>query len=232
MSDRSAITVAVPAKYRPIFTTTGAAIGLIAAFVVGPVVGWLLGLMGDAPGLLRLAAELPFAWAVPVLLIVGAIAGFLICQSWIEDAGTIEVAVEGLTVHTKDVDRFVSRDRIVQVVRSGKELVLLDDRGEIYRGGIEGELVPGLRMALEAHGYPSLIDGDPYEGTFTTWVDGDGRLTETVEELLRDRRRALADKRPGAAEAAQDKLRSLGVMVRDRDGHQQYRLADESPGVL
>ncbi|WP_441316566.1 CysS/YqeB C-terminal domain-containing protein [Gordonia paraffinivorans] len=41
---------------------------------------------------------------------------------------------------------------------------------------------------------------------------------------MRARQRALADKRPGAAEDARDELRNLGIAVRDRHGAQQYRV--------
>ncbi|MGO1950188.1 MAG: YqeB family protein [Mycobacteriaceae bacterium] len=220
-------TVGIPSKYLTIFAAGGAAIGLVAAFIVGPVVAWLLGLIGDAPGPLRLAAELPFVWAVPVLTILGGVGGFLVASSWTEDAGTIDVAEDGLTVHTKDADRFIKRDRIAHVIAEKKALVLIDDGDrEVLRSPLEDEMVPGLRAALDAHGYPPLDTSDPFEDAFTTWVDGDGRQDGEVEELLRARRRALADKQPGAAEEALHKLRDLGVMVRDRDGRQQYRVVD------
>jgi hypothetical protein len=223
-------TVAVPQKYTVIFTAGGAMVGLVAAFIVGPVVSWLLGLIGDAPGPLRLAAELPFVWAVPVLTIIGAVAGFLIAASWAEDAGTIDVAEGGITVHTKNVDRFIASDDIAVVAQAGKkELVILDDRGrELFRGGLEEEMVAGLRAALKERGYPALATSDPFDAAFTTWVDGDGRLGQDVENLLRARRRALADEKPGATEDALDSLRALGVMVRDRGGRQQFRVLGES----
>lgn len=44
-----------------------------------------------------------------------------------------------------------------------------------------------------------------------------------LDDLLRTRQRALTDKRMGAADDARDELRSLGVVVRDRDHKQQYR---------
>lgn len=218
-------TVGIPSKYVTIFTAGGALIGLVAAFIVGPAVAWLLGLIGDAPGPLRIAAELPFAWAVPVLTILGAVGGFLVVSSWTEDAGTIDVADNGLTVHTKDADRFVKRDRIAYVIAEKKALVLIDggDR-ELLRSPLEDEMVPGLRAALDAHGYPVLATSDPFEKEFATWVDGDGRQDGEIEDLLRTRRHALADEHHGAAEDALHKLRDRGVMVRDRDGRQQYRV--------
>lgn len=219
-----ATTVTVPAWYLPAFTVVGAVLGAVVAFIVGPVVSWLVGLLGDAPGPLRLLAELPLAWALPVLIAVGAIAGFLICATWREDAGALEVSAWGITVHRKTSDRFLSRERLTQVVASKKELVVLDGAAEVYRGSVEDEMVAGLRAALAAHGYPPLADADPFEDVFSTWTEGDGRQDAQVEDLLRARRRALTDKKDGEVEAATEGLRAVGVVVRDRRGRQQYRL--------
>ncbi|MER7013162.1 hypothetical protein ABT324_17210, partial [Saccharopolyspora sp. NPDC000359] len=41
------------------------ALGLGLGFLVKPLVNWIVDLLGDAPGPLRLAAALPTAWAVP-----------------------------------------------------------------------------------------------------------------------------------------------------------------------
>ncbi|WP_291477273.1 hypothetical protein [Corynebacterium sp.] len=222
--DPTATTVGIPARYTAVFTAGGAVVGLVASFIVGPLVGWLLGLIGDAPGPLRLAAELPFVWAVPVLSLVGAVAGFLVAASWTEGAGTLEVADDGVTVRSKDADRFIPASSAARVIVESKELVVLDHgAAEVFRGPVEDEMLPGLRAALREHGYPELESVDPYTADFTTWVDGDGRLDGADEELLRARRRALADGRPGAAEEALDELRRRGLMVRDREGRQQYR---------
>lgn len=229
MSESNAsTTVAIPGHFAPIFTVGGALIGLIAAFVVGPLVAWLVGLIGDAPGPLRVAAELPMVWALPVLTVVGAVLGFLICTSWAEDAGTIEVSDTGITRHLKDSDRFFGRERITGVVASGKELVLLGGDAEVYRGASESEMIPGLRAALQAHGYPELLGTDPHEREFSAWVEGNGALSAEAEDQLRIRRRALTDKKAGEAEGAAEKLRTLGVMVRDREGRQQIRVVDRS----
>ncbi|MCQ9368314.1 hypothetical protein NQ036_08695 [Brevibacterium sp. 91QC2O2] len=219
-------TVAIPTGYRPAFIVGGGLIGLLAAFVVGPLVSWLVGRIGDAPGMLRLAAELPLAWALPVLTIVGAIGGFLIVGKWMDEAGAIEVSARGITVHTEDADRFIAAEDISGLARTGhKELLVLGTGGrELLRSRLEAEMVPGLVAALDAHGLPGLAPADPHEADFTTWVDGAGLVEGDLEELLRSRRRALADKRGGAAEDALEALRDRGVMVRDRDGRQQIRM--------
>ncbi len=218
--------VKIPTRYTTIFTALGAAVGLGAAFAVGPLLGWLLRRFGDAPGPLRVVAELPFAWAIPVLTIGGAIGGFLIASSWTEASGTIDVNEAGVTVHSKNLDRYIPKATTGRVFAEKKELVILDgDTRELFRGPVEDEMLPGLRAALAQWDYPALESSDPFGDQFSTWVEGDGRLDERTEGLLRARRRALADEQPGTAEDALEKLRHSGLMVRDRDGRQQYRSA-------
>lgn len=217
-------TVTIPSWYRPVFTVIGAVVGLVLAFLVGPLVNWLVDMFDSAPVLLRALDQLSLAWVLPILVAFGGIAGFVICTSWMDDSGAVEVADWGITLHRKGDDRFLSRERMTLVVASGKELVVLDGDAEVYRGGIEDEMVPGLRTALADHGYPPLVDTDPFDTDFTDWVDGDGRKDAAVDDLLRARRRALSDKRDGEADAALEKLRAAGVAVRDRKGRQQYRL--------
>ncbi|MGN0096502.1 MAG: hypothetical protein ACI38U_10590 [Corynebacterium sp.] len=225
MSDRSdTTTVRIPAGYTVTFTVGGAVVGLVAAFIVGPLVGWLIGLIGDAPGPLRLAAELPFIGALPVLAVLGAVAGFVIVASWSDGAGSIDVGEDGITVRSKDADRHIPRACARRVIAEKKELIVLDEgTREVFRGPVEDEMLAGLRAALRDHGYPELETVDPYSREYTTWVEGDGRLDGEAEDLLRARRRALADDRPGAAEEALEGLRRRGIMVRDREGRQQYR---------
>lgn len=73
----------------------GAALGFGAAFVIGPVVTWLLGLVGDAPGPLRLAAALPLEWSVPVLTLAGLCVGIWLAHEWQKENGSLTVASEG-----------------------------------------------------------------------------------------------------------------------------------------
>lgn len=217
-------TVTVPAWYRPVFTVTGAVLGLVLAFLVGPVTSWLVDMFDEAPVILRALDQLSLAWSLPILVAFGGIAGFVVCTSWMDDSGAIEVADWGITLHHKTDGRFLSRDRMTLLVASEKELVVLDGDAEVYRGGIEDEMVPGLRSALMGHDYPPLVDADPFAADFVDWVDGDGSKDAAVDDLLRTRKRALSDKKEGEADAALEKLRAAGVAVRDRKGRQQFRL--------
>lgn len=67
----NSINVSIPRRWIVGMHVSGALLGFGAAFVIGPLVTWLLGFAGDAPGPLRLAAGLPLVWAIPVLTLVG-----------------------------------------------------------------------------------------------------------------------------------------------------------------
>lgn len=223
MSDH-AVSVSIPTRWIVGFHTVGAAVGFGAAFIVGPLVHWLLGLIGDAPGPLRLAALLPTMWAIPVLTLVGLFTGHLVASNWQKESGSFIITPEGVTHQREGTGQHVARTRIDGVFTDGQDLVLVDDHSaELLRVKADDVLVTGLKDAFEHHGYPWMGTSDPQEDAFTTWIDGAGSLPAGAHDLLRTRRRLLADKQPGAAEGILDKLRELGVMVRDRGGAQQYR---------
>ena len=95
----------------------------------------------------------------------------------------------------------------------------------LSRTASDGAIAGRLAAALERFGYPWAGTSDPHE--FTLWVDRSPNLEARVHELLRRRRRALDDGRTGTAEEARDALIELGVVVRDRDGRQEYRLVTD-----
>lgn len=156
-------TVAVRTRWKVAFPVVGALLGLLASFIVGPIVAWLLNRIGDAPGPLRLAAELPFAWAVPVLTIIGVIAGFFLLVQWDEDAGKIVVDRDAVTIVHKQEKRRLSRGRVDGVFTDGTDLVILGEHGsELLRRKIDEEIgrparsrARALRLSLSGrHGSP------------------------------------------------------------------------------
>ncbi|MER8031121.1 hypothetical protein ABTZ78_19420 [Streptomyces bauhiniae] len=218
------VTVRLPGAWLGAVVLVGAALGLGAAFAVGPVADWLMGLTGGAPAPLRLAAALPLGWAVPVLTIVGGVGGALVAGAWSDENPVIEVGAEGVVVRQGGGGRQVERADVAEVFTDGRELVLRGADGrEHIRARVEGALVGRLRDAFERQGYPWCGTSDPSEAEFITWVDRGPGLDERAHALLRTRQRALADDKSGAADEAREELRALGVSVRDRDKAQQYR---------
>lgn len=223
------VTVRIPQGWLWALRLVGAALGVGAAFAVGPVVDWLVGLVGGAPGPLRVVARIPLPWAVPVLAVVGTLVGAWVGHTWQKenaivtvDADAAEVAHRGERVH-------IGRDQIGAVFTDGQELVILDAAGRpLSRTKADDVLIGQLRSAFETFGYPWLGTSDPHESDFVAWVDRSPDLDEPAHALLRARHRALADKRPGEAARALDALQAQGLVVRDRAGTQEYRRARAS----
>ncbi|MFC3850002.1 hypothetical protein ACFORJ_07465 [Corynebacterium hansenii] len=224
MTDDEA-TVTIPRWWIVGICLAGAAIGVGAAFMVGPVVDWLLSLAGDAPGPLRIAARLPLVWAIPILAFLGVIVGLMITHEWRTDVGTVTVSARGVTIEGSTASQFVAGERVGGVFTDGKDLVITDPKtNEISRSKTDVVLVSRLRRAFERFDYPWQGNDDPHEKSYISWVDGAVGVDDRINDLLRARSRALADERSGAAAEALDELRSLGIAVRDRDGAQQYRM--------
>ena len=220
------VAVTVPTSWMAGFAAVGAAVGLGAAFAVGPAVTWLLELVDAAPGPLRVVAALPAAAAIPLLCLVGAGLGLAAARQWRKDGGVTTVSPEGVTVRRDGGQQHIDRGRVSGAFLDGHDLVLLDRRTvELLRSKTDQALAGRLHAAFEAFDYPWRGTADPHENEYAAWVDGTGPLDARAHDLLRIRQRALRDAQPGAADHALDELRALGISVRDRRDGQQYRVA-------
>ncbi|MFD9242157.1 PH domain-containing protein [Streptomyces sp. NPDC059556] len=218
------VTVRLPEAWLWVVILIGAGLGVGAAFTVGPVADGMIRLFDGAPGPLGLAAALPLVWAVPVLALVGAVAGAWVAGVWRSENPVVEVGADGVVVHDGAGGRHVARAQLAEVFTDGRELVLRGaDGGEHVRTRVDSGLAERLRSAFEQHGYPWRGTVDPHEAAYTVWVDNTPDLDERAHALLRKRRRAIADDRTGAADEAREELRAQGISVRDRGKVQQYR---------
>ncbi|PKW13168.1 YqeB family protein [Saccharopolyspora spinosa] len=202
----------------------GGAAGFGLGFLAKPLVQWILDAVGDAPGPLRVAAALPTVWAVPALTVVGLLAGVWLAATARQESLVLTVGTGGIGLRQDGADRYAPRDSIAAVFLDGKELVLLDgETKQITRNKASDLSKRELQAAFESYGYPWTGFGDPREPEFQRWTDSHPNLDEEANQLLRTRARALQDKQPGAAADLADRLQSIGVVLRDRDGTQQYR---------
>lgn len=223
-TDHHTATVRMPTTWLWLLRLGGAALGCAAAFGTPPLANWLLDLTGSAPAPLRIAAQLPTTWAVPVLTLLGAATGTWLAATARRESPVVTVHRDHIAVHHDDTALHLRRDRTTAVFTDGRDLVVLDhDGGEIARVQATDLPTRGLREAFERFDYPWRGTTDPHEADFTRWIDGTPDLDPATHTLLRTRHRALADKKPGAAAEALDELRAKGIAVRDRNGTQQYR---------
>lgn len=218
--------VQIDRRFRKYFVGAGAAIGALAAFIVGPAVSWLLERFDTAPLFLRIPAELPRPVAIVVLGAVGIIAGFVLFAVWDRSVGTIRVNHDAIVIaHGANAVR-LERRLVSEIFLDKDELVVLDHAAvEISRTSSDSAVASELGQALTEFGYPWAGTTDPRDAQFVTWIDHSEDLEEATHALLRARARALTDGRNGTAADARDDLARRGIAVRDRGGAQQYRVA-------
>lgn len=218
-------TVAVPRSWLSAMCLSGAVIGFLAAHIVKPVVNWIVEILGSAPSWLNAAANLPSAWAVPVLSLIGLAVGGWFASEWQKENGSVVISRQNVTVFRESGNQRVARERIASVYTDGKDLVIADRRtNELLRISSDNALEDQMRRAFELQGYPWKGTKDPNESSFETWIDGDDALDSQMHAVLRQRRGALEDKHFGAAKDFREELLSHGVIVRDRNGTQQVRV--------
>ncbi|ONI86663.1 hypothetical protein ALI22I_23815 [Saccharothrix sp. ALI-22-I] len=218
-TDHDAVTVRMSAIWLWLLRAGGTALGCGAAFATAPLANWLLELTGSAPAPLRIAAQLPTAWAVPVLTLLGAATGTWLASTALRQSPVVTVHRDHIAVHEDGSALHLRRDRTGAVFTDGRDLVVLDhDTDELARVRATDLPTGGLREAFVRFGYPWRGTADPHEAQFTRWVDGTPDLDEAAHTLLRVRHRALVDKKAGAAADALDGLRARGIAVRDRGG--------------
>ncbi|OQO93037.1 hypothetical protein B1813_13130 [Saccharomonospora piscinae] len=198
----------------------GAALGL----VVDPLVNWLIDRVDSAPAPLRLAAELPPAWAAAALAAVGTGAGVWLAHRARAEALTLTVGPDEVRLTQNGAQRCVSRAAVAEVFLDRRDLVLLDARARQLARHDARELNPeAVGAAFARFAYPWCGTEDPHESEFRRWADGDPALADELHGLLRSRADAVLSKDTTRATELADSARERGIVVRDRDGAQQYR---------
>lgn len=206
--------------------------GFGLGFLVAPAVGWLLDIAGSAPGPLRVLAQLSTGWAVLVTTLLGVAAGLWLAHAARKESLSVTVTRSHVELSQAGDDHYLAGDRIGAVFRDGNDLVLLDARtAELARKKASDLSWTRLRGAFERFDYPWRGSTDPHDSEFRRWVDGHPDLKASAHDILRTRTRALRDGKLGAAAEAQDRLGAAGIVVRDRGGTQEYRLASGAPGL-
>lgn len=204
-------------------TAAGAALGL----VVRGLVGWLERTVDGSPGPLRIAAQLPTGVAVGALAVLGLIGGVVLVGMWQHEVARLTVARDHLEVEAGGHRRWIESGEVGEAfLGRGGELTILD-RGGGLLAAASTDGVPRARIAraLTEAGYPWRGDADPYESEYVRFVQGRGDAEPEVEELLRERAVARAEKRGPTARDLRLRLGERGVVVRDRGDEQEFRLA-------
>jgi hypothetical protein len=205
-------TITLDRRLTTVFITVGAAAGLALALIAGPVTAWLLDRLDSAPVFLRIIVEFPLAVTLPVLTVIGAVAGWFVFAVWEGEVGSVTLDDDGVLITQEKAATRFTREEVAEAFLDREELVLVDaDSRELSRTPSDAGLHARLCAAFEARDIPWRGAVDPRQD----------------HDLLRARQRALSDKRAGEAAALRDQLRDRGLVVRDRDEAQQVRRITE-----
>ncbi|MER6592688.1 hypothetical protein ABT214_12695 [Micromonospora purpureochromogenes] len=196
--------------------------GLGAALTV--VSGWL----ADLPwvpfqGWFELLAGLPERQALAGGTALPALAGLLVAYVGTRERLTVTVDRTAVRLHRDGHGRDLARASVAAVFVDGKALVLLDSDGaELARekSDLSGDR---LRAAFGAQGWP-WQEADPHRDAYRRWVEGLPGLPAGADALLRARKRALGKDRHDDAADLRRELARLGVVVRDEEKRQYWRV--------
>lgn len=199
-------------------------LGIAVGLTVKPLVRWTTRTLDSAPAPLRIAADIPTPWAIPILGILGAVAGYWLAQQAERDSLTVTVQPDHLITTHHDRERYIQRAQVSSAFTDPKDLVLLDAEGrELFRAPTTDLPKDQLADALRRHHYPWRGTRDPHEDEYRRWIDGHPDLDEQNHVLLRARHTALRSKNRDEAERIRTQLQDHGIVVRDRGKQQQYR---------
>ncbi|WP_199433835.1 YqeB family protein [Qaidamihabitans albus] len=211
----------------------------VAFPLLGAGAGWLVRLAADwlvslpwAPmqGPAELVSSLPEPHVTIGLVALGALAGLVVAFLARHESLTVEVARDRVVLARKGAAHEVPGESVAAAFLDGKDLVLLgSDTGELARESSDVD-AERLAAAFREHRY-RWLDDDPYREEFRRWVPDTPGLPAGANALFTARERALG--RGGSEEDARelrDELAKLGVVVRDAEKRQYWRLARPDTG--
>jgi hypothetical protein len=201
----------------------GAALGWGLTFVVE----WIAGLdWFPFQGPFRMFARMPELAQLIVGIALGLVLGLVLAFFAIHEMLKVTVGRDGIHLRRGDYERAVDRADIAGVFVEDKQIVVLGQRRQEL-AAVEFDLDRDkLAAALRRYGYGWLPDGDPYRAEFKRWVPGADGLPPGANPVLKARAHALEKHNAGDLRELADELAELGVVVRDRDEKQYWRLAD------
>ncbi|MEU7895198.1 hypothetical protein AB0B45_20345 [Nonomuraea sp. NPDC049152] len=210
-----------------------ALIVILACVAGGAVLGWLVKLLARwlvtlpwAPfqGPAKLLSSFPEPGLTIGVVAVGVIAGLLLGLTAVHESLTVAVSDTQVTLSTRDETQVVERGEIALAFKDGKQLVLLGHHGRETAREETDLSAKRLSRAFTKHGY-GWAETDPHDDAYRLWVPGASGLPDGANAVFAARAQALkADKGDDARELRKE-LARFGVVVRDRDKRQYWRMA-------
>ncbi|MET8122994.1 hypothetical protein [Micromonospora sp. NPDC005189] len=224
------------ADNRPRTVVSGGPLELVIMWggfpLLGAGAGWLLaattGWLARLPwvpfgGLIEWLDRLPEPQATAGTAAVGVLAGLVIAGIGTAERLIVTVDAAQVQLRRSDQNRTVARVDTRVVFLADGHLVLLDgDGAELVR---ESTDLPADRLAaaFRTHGW-GWADDDPHRSAYRLWVPELPGLPAGANALLQARERAVRKDRRDDARELRRELGLLGVVLRDEEKRQYWRL--------
>ncbi|GAB2993125.1 hypothetical protein GCM10023080_069080 [Streptomyces pseudoechinosporeus] len=208
------------------------AVCVVGGAVVGELVrllaGWLVTLRwAPFKGPAKLLDSIPEPWVTIGAVTVGALLGLFAAFVSLHESLSVRVSDRRVVLTIRDASQEFARDKIRLAVLDGRQLVLLGHNSEELAREDCGLARRRVADAFTEHGY-TWSDVDPHLTEFRRWVPDTPGLPKGANALLKAREKAL--KKQDDAEDARElrkELARLGVVVRDEDKRQYWRLPSQ-----
>ncbi|WP_328769731.1 YqeB family protein [Streptomyces sp. NBC_00286] len=204
------------------------AAGAVVGELVRLLAGWFVTLRwAPFKGPAELLDSAPEPWVTIGAVTVGALLGLFAALILLHESLAVRVSGSHVELTIRDESEEFARDKIRLVFPDGKQLVLLGHHSEELAREDCGLPKRRLAEAFTEHGYP-WADADPYAAEFRRWVPDTPGLPEGANALFKAREKAL--KKQDDAEDARElrkELARLGVVVREKDKRQYWRLPSQ-----
>ncbi|MCW2876526.1 MAG: hypothetical protein JWQ95_626 [Sphaerisporangium sp.] len=204
--------------------------------MLGAGIGWLVKLLANwlvtlpwspLEGPAKLLTSIPEPWFTIVVVVAGAVLGLLVAFGHLHESLSVSVSGSRVVLTIRDEPREYAHDEIGLVFRDGKQLVLLGrTREEIAREDCDVD-AQRLADAFSGHGYP-WAEEDPHKDEFRRWVPVTPGLPKGANALLKTRAQALNNTETAEdARELREELARLGVVVRDENKRQYWRMTQQ-----
>ncbi|WP_218951866.1 YqeB family protein [Amycolatopsis anabasis] len=204
-------------------------LGAVAGYLLRLLAGWVVNLPWvPFEGPLKLYNSIPEPARTLGAIAIGVIAGLVFAFFWAQDRLFVTISAERVGLKRGDTENHLERPAISSVFLDGKKLVFLGESGEELARETWEMNNERLREVFREHGYPWHDGGDPYAGEYKLWVEDTPDLPGSANALLKARKRAQEKRETDEAAEMRRELVKLGVVVRDDNKRQYYRLAKQN----
>ncbi|GLY66135.1 YqeB family protein [Amycolatopsis taiwanensis] len=201
-------------------------IGAVVVVAIKLAAPWVVSLpWAPMRGPFELIASVPEPWGMIGAVAVGLVGGLVFGVLARKEALSVTVDDDKVVLTRGDESRELDRGAVGAVFLDGEHLVLLGGKTEELARESGDLTADSLATVFRAHGY-RWLDSDPTRDQFRRWVPETPDLDPAANALLNARARALRKSKSGDdAKDLRTELARLGVVVKDQDKKQYWRLA-------